>query len=569
MGLTSRPSWFAIVGACAWAAPLAFVCAVMALGPAMASAGGGSGSFSPGAPGARRSVLPARRERRLRRPALRPRPHVRAGHGRPRGLATITARARPEPLALQPRLRGPDGPLDHGQRPHGDLEPRRRRADRHAAQAACASASRFTVVVRYDGVPDDAARDGVRLHPHRRRRSRRRPAARRGDLVPGQRPSDRQGLVHLPDHRARRASRPSPTACSRTDDEARLDDLDVGRAWSRWRPTSTTATIGEFDIDAYRATASASGTRSTRPARPARVPAHRRRSSRSRSAADLSYKRLSAHDQRPRRRRELSFWVTATPSPLGLRLRRGPHGRRRRLDDAARPERPHQPGHGLPLSRSGSTSTRSSRTTRPTTATDVRPVRRHRRVVGGQRRQRRLRAVARSICRAYAGPRRRGLDHVRERRRRPGARASSSTTSSSPPATAPPRSRTTVTRWTAGRCRARPPAARANDNDWIVGTAADTPPTARRRSREGSFARQAGDHRLPRRQRSGLSVLGVAAGSWTTSRASASRSRTRPGRSTPTTSSATRSRPTDVVVHEIAHQWYGDSLAVAGGSTSG
>jgi Peptidase family M1 domain/Peptidase M1 N-terminal domain len=39
-------------GAVGWAALLAFACAVLAGGPGMASAGGGSGSFAPGAPGA-------------------------------------------------------------------------------------------------------------------------------------------------------------------------------------------------------------------------------------------------------------------------------------------------------------------------------------------------------------------------------------------------------------------------------------------------------------------------------------------------------------------------------------
>ena len=53
--------------------------------------------------------------------------------------------------------------------------------------------------------PADRARPRLhhrgRLHPHRRRRHHRRPARGGGQLVPGQRPPDRQGLLHLRGHR--------------------------------------------------------------------------------------------------------------------------------------------------------------------------------------------------------------------------------------------------------------------------------------------------------------------------------------------------------------------------------
>ena len=67
---------------------------------------------------------------------------------------------------------------------------------------------KFTTVVRYDGVP---ITQQIVLGPgftieagfiqHRRRRHHRRPARGGGQLVPGQRPPDRQGLLHLRGHR--------------------------------------------------------------------------------------------------------------------------------------------------------------------------------------------------------------------------------------------------------------------------------------------------------------------------------------------------------------------------------
>ena len=45
---------------------------------------------------------------------------------------------------------------------------------------------------------------GGRVHPHRRRRDRGRPARGRRQLVPGQRPPDRQGVLHLRGHGPRR-----------------------------------------------------------------------------------------------------------------------------------------------------------------------------------------------------------------------------------------------------------------------------------------------------------------------------------------------------------------------------
>ena len=89
----------------------------------------------------------------------------------------------------------------------------------------------FTVVVDYDGVPRDhrGRLRGIRLHAHRRRRDRGGPAARRRDLVPGERPPARRRL--------RRGHRDGARG-SRGDLERRpggpghrrgLDDLGLGR----------------------------------------------------------------------------------------------------------------------------------------------------------------------------------------------------------------------------------------------------------------------------------------------------------------------------------------------------
>ena len=142
----------------------------------------------------------------------------------------------------------------------------------------------------------------------------------------------------------------------------------------------------------------------------------------------------------------------------------------------------------LPV-RAGRRSIRSSPTTRPTTATaPARPTGHDRRVAGGQRRQRRLRAVDGRPLRLRR-PGRRGLDQLRQRRRRRSAAACSSTTSWSPAApgsTSFEDDGDTLDGWTVPGA---PEGSPGNENDWIAGTVADAPPTARR-GRRGSLARQ-------------------------------------------------------------------------------
>ena len=105
----------------------------------------------------------------------------------------------------------------------------------------------------------------------------------------------------------------------------------------------------------------------------------------------------------------------------------------------------------------------------------------------------------------------------------------------------------------------RPTGSPANPNNWIVGTGR----TRRRRSarRRGIVRPTAGDHRIPRRD-FGRIRSRPPAGSWTTRGLGfALENQTRP-----VYSQGFFDDPgcgDTVVVHELAHQWYGDSLAVA------
>ena len=140
----------------------------------------------------------------------------------------------------------------------------------------------FTTVVSYDGVPQ-THRGRLRppgLHPHRRRRDRRRPAATGPPR--GSPPTTTRGtpLGQRQRHRARAAWRPSPTVCSQG--TATREDGWTTWSWDATEPMATylvTLAIGEFDVhELPRPTASGTGTRSTptcsgcRPADPADPP---------------------------------------------------------------------------------------------------------------------------------------------------------------------------------------------------------------------------------------------------------------------------------------------------------
>ena len=124
--------------------------------------------------------------------------------------------------------------------------------------------------------------------------------------------------------------------------------------------------------------------------------AHRRRSTSTRRSPTSSYKRLTREIAVPAGGGNLTFWTSYdTEAALGLHVRGGPDGRRRRLDDAAGRQRPHHAGDRRELRRrAGASCTRTSTTTRRATADrDVHADRHDRRVERRVRQLRRLAAV--------------------------------------------------------------------------------------------------------------------------------------------------------------------------------
>ena len=157
--------------------------------------------------------------------------------------------------------------------------------------------------------------------------------------------------------------------------------------------------------------------------RPGRQPTAARTSMISRPGRQL-LQAPHAHDRRARRRRDADVRRHARHrAELGLPVRRGAHGRRRRLDDAARPQRAHeQRRRPLVPVEAGRGCIRSSPTTRPTTATARAAARHDRLLVRRDRVERRAGRDWKIDLSAYAGKNRRALDRVRERRHRPGPR---------------------------------------------------------------------------------------------------------------------------------------------------
>ena len=70
------------------------------------------------------------------------------------GVATIEATATQNLSSFNLDLVGLNVDADHGHGWRRRLDARRRRADRHARPSACAKGRAFTVVVRYEGVPE-------------------------------------------------------------------------------------------------------------------------------------------------------------------------------------------------------------------------------------------------------------------------------------------------------------------------------------------------------------------------------------------------------------------------------
>ena len=76
-----------------------------------------------------------------------------------------------------------------------------------------------------------------RLHPHGRRAARHRPAARRRHVVSRQRPSERQGRLHVPDHGSRGSRGGRQRCAARPSTRAAPGRRGRGTPESRWRPT--------------------------------------------------------------------------------------------------------------------------------------------------------------------------------------------------------------------------------------------------------------------------------------------------------------------------------------------
>ena len=150
----------------------------------------------------------------------------------------------------------------------------------------------------------------LRLHPHRRRRARRRPAGRGRELVPGQRPPARQGVVHLPDHGAARAQAIANGVLRGRDDRG-AGRRGRGTRASRWRPTSRPRRSASSTSSAYRA----DGIRLLDAIDPDLfdVAAAAQRASSSRSRRSASRRTSGWRGRSPSRAvaRELSFWITA------------------------------------------------------------------------------------------------------------------------------------------------------------------------------------------------------------------------------------------------------------------
>ncbi len=155
---------------------------------------GGCVELPSGCAGHRRPVLPAGRQRRIRRRALLAGRELRPADRPPHRRRGDRGDRQREPLELQPRSARLDGARHQRRRLGGEVEPQRRRAHRHAQDRVAQGTlvhGRRALRRRARG-----ARGWLGRAPHRRRCRDHRRAARRLQLVPGQRPSVRQGDVH-------------------------------------------------------------------------------------------------------------------------------------------------------------------------------------------------------------------------------------------------------------------------------------------------------------------------------------------------------------------------------------
>ena len=467
-----------------------------------------------------------------------------------------------EPVALQPRPAGTDRQVGHGRRGRGEVAAPQGRApdDARGRAAGGGGLHHGRGLRRRPGHP--AGRLGLRAH--RRRGDGHRGARGGRDVVPRQRPPERQGLLPLRRHGARRHHGRRQRRPARQRDRGRLDDVHVGR------PRADGLLPGHRDDGALRpaqptsTTASGCGTpstpRSTSPSpRPARAP-----SSLLSQQADVELQAADADHHRPGRRRDpVVLGDPRDRAGLGPLLRRGPA--RRRAPTGPRCPTPTGTAaadtgascpYWLPIhpflthyqSDNGddtcSPAARRARGTPASGASDG-PEQWTHRPVGATP------AAQVEVSLTYAS------DDIIQY---PGVFIDDVVVSTGEGSTSFEADGDTHGRLGRGRTARGEPRQREH-----LGrrrrrrrAAAGRAPPSTPRSRDTATSSTSS----PRP--SGPTRSRPRAASSTTTPTSGSRWRTRPGRSTRRPSSATPGGTSGVVVHELAHQWYGDSLAVAG-----
>ena len=230
------------------------------------------------------------------------------------------------------------------------VEPRRRRTDHHTAGAGFDSRHKFVTVVRYDGMPETIGDPQLGLSGFLHTDD--------GALIAGEprrapRPGSRSTTTRSTRRRTRSRSPCRPTCRSIANgvlqgERAARTAGRPGRGMPSEPMASYLATIaiGEFDVRAYRD----DGIRfwdaidpdlfaPTPPhGRPVRDVADRPTSPTSGSPAPSTCRPRAA---------QLSFWVNRDTEPVGLRLRRGAHRRRRTTGPRCPTSTATRPGHRL------------------------------------------------------------------------------------------------------------------------------------------------------------------------------------------------------------------------------
>ena len=426
--------------------------------------------------------------------ALRPRPPLPPATDLLAGLATIRARATQNlsPFNLDfvgLHVRG----IGSTARPPAG--PATARSSGSSPRTGCGS-TRFTVRVRYGGVPEPIELEGDRASSRPTTASTS-PASRTWPRAGSRSTTTPPTRRRTPSTSRRRAgARWSPTATSSTCAHARrLDHVDVAGARIRWRATSPRST-----------SVSSSSTRTggrhplrrrdrPRPVRPGRRPVDRH--SVRRVAGGRQLLQAAAH----------TIDVPAGGATVGFTITRDTEAdwdfafvEAHTVGEDDWTTLPDLNGHTTQDTGNSCLTWPDlhpfiTSTTRPSTRRrDLHPTGCHRRVVGRHRRERRPGAVA-GRPRAVRRQHRRAVHHLRQRRRRPAAgvfvddievSTGEGTTSFE----------SGLDGWTVPGAPAGSP---GNDNDWIVGHRRRRAASVRR-DRRGSFARAAGDHRLPGRR---------------------------------------------------------------------